>query len=117
MANVLRAPALVERPTLAQLRSIGMTVIPPTGLAVSQRPTTFNLRDPQGYFVTVIVRRMNEEKESGERNSHRAGGPRPNNPRVCASPGVPGFPGPPVTPAEIRIDGKDAPKTPSGNRI
>ena len=68
MTNVLRMHAQVERPTFAQLRSIGMTVVTSTGATVYQRPTTFRLTDPQGYFVTEIARRMNEEKELNDWN-------------------------------------------------
>ena len=58
MTNTLRMHAQVERPTFAQLRAIGMTVITATSRAVYQRPTAFNLADPKGYFATEIVRRM-----------------------------------------------------------
>ena len=117
MTNVLRTHAQVESPAFDQLRPIGMTVVTATGLTVFQRPTAFNLSGPKGYFVTEIVRRMNEEKELKELNSYHTGGARPNKPRLGASPEAPGLPGPPMTHAERRIAGKEAPKTPAGERI
>ena len=94
MTNMLRMHAQVELPTFAKLRSIGMTVIAATGRAVYQRPTTFDLAGPEGYFPTEIVSRMNEEKELNEWNSYRTTGRRPNNPRVGAVPESTGLPGP-----------------------
>lgn len=117
LTNILRMHAQVERPTFAQLRSIGMTVVTATGRTVYQRPTTFDLADPMGYFVTEIVRRVNEEKELGEWTSYQSHGQRPNNPRVGAVPEPLGLPGPPMTPAERRLAGKESPKTSTGDRI
>ena len=94
MTNILRMHAQVERPTFAQLRPIGITVVAATGMTVYQRPNTFDLRDPHGYFVTEIVRRMNEEKELNDWNSYHSVSHRPGNQRVGALPLV-GLPGPP----------------------
>ena len=57
---------------------------------------------------------MNEEKELNEWNSYHVSGPRQGNPRVGALSPPTGLPGLPVTPAERRIAGKEAPKTPLG---
>ena len=117
MTNVMRMYAQVERPTFAQLRSIGTTVVTAAGLTVYQRPNTFDLRGTKGYFATEIPRRMNDEKELNERNAYHSGGPRTGNPRVGALQPMTGMRGPPMTPSERRIAGKEAPKTPAGDRI
>ena len=117
MTNILRMHAQVDRPTFAQLRSIGMTVVVSTWKTVYQRPTTFNLTEPPGYFATEIVRRTNEEKELNEWDSYQTSVPRGGNPRVGALPEPTGLPGPPMTPVERRLAGKEAPKTASGSRI
>ena len=112
-----RTHAQVERPTFAQLRAIEMTVVTATGLAVYQRPKTFDIRGPQGHFTTGIVRRMNDEKELNERNCYHTTGPSPNNPRLGETPEHPGLPGHPMAPDERRISGKEDRKTPDGERI
>lgn len=117
MTDILRAHAQVERTNFTQLRSIGMTAVTSTGMAAYQRPKTFNLSDPQGYFVTDIPRRMNEEKELNERNAYYTGAPRNGNPRAGAMPSPGCLPGHPMTPAERMLAGKEAPKTPDGDRI
>lgn len=117
MTNALRLRAQVERPTFAQLRAIGMTVVTATGKTAYQRPTAFNLTGPSGYFATEIIRRVNEEKELNEWNSYHSSGRRASNPRVGALPDQPSLPGPPMTPAERRLAGKEAPKTAAGKRI
>ena len=117
MTNILRIHAQVEQPTFAQQRSIGVTVVTSTGETVYRLPKTPNLSDPAGYFVTEVVRMMHEEKELNEWNSYHSGAPLPGNQRVGALPPPLGLPGPPMTPVERRLDGKDAPKTPSGGRI
>ena len=117
MTNVLRMRAQVERPTFSQLRPIGMTIVTATGITRHQRPKTFDLQDPHGYFVTEILRRMNEEKELNERKAYHSVGGRTGNPRVGAVAPTVELPGPPMAPAERRIAGKEAPKTASGDRI
>ena len=117
LTNALRMHAQVERPTFAQLRGIGMTVVTSTGATVYKRPKTFMPSDPQGYLVTEIARRMNEEKELNDWNYYHGSVPRAGNPRVGANPSPAGLPGPPMTPAERRLAGKEAPKTPTGERI
>ena len=117
MNNILRMHAQVGRPTFAQLRFIGMTVVTSTGRTAYRRPQTSNLKDPKGYFVTEIARRMTEEKELNEWNSYHLAGQRLGNSRVGATPEPIGLPAPPMTPAERRLAGKEAPKTPSVERI
>lgn len=117
MANILRTHAQVERPTVAQLRAIGMTAATATGHTVYRRPTTFNLTDTKGYFATDIVRRMDEEKELGDRNPYHTSGGRASDPRAGAVPEGVGLPGPPLTPAERRLAGKESPETSPGARI
>ena len=94
-----------------------MTVVTSTGMTVYQRPKTFDLQDHVGYCVTDILRRTNEEKELNERNAYHTGGNRTGNPRVGALLTPVGLPAPPMTTAERRIAGKEAPKTTAVDRI
>ena len=63
LANLIRWRAKVERPTFEQIQMIGLTVVPSTGHAIFQRPTTFELDNPSGYFLSEIVRKMVDDKE------------------------------------------------------
>ena len=71
-----------------------MTAVVATGMTVYHRPKTVDLQDHTGYFVTEILRRMNEEKELNERNAYHAGGTRSGNPRAGALPPPSVLPGP-----------------------
>ena len=95
MTNILRMHDQVERPTFAQLMSIGMTVITSTGKTVCPRPPTFDMAAPKGYFATEIVRRMNEEKDLNEWTSYHTSSNRTGNPRVGAIPEPSALVGPP----------------------
>ena len=68
MANVIRQYAKAERPKFEQPKAIGMRVVTPTGLTLFQRPKTFDMTAPGGFFLSEIVRKMDADKELNEWN-------------------------------------------------
>ena len=72
MCNVLRLYAKDERPTFEQLKAIGVTLVTSTNLDLPQRPKTFDLPGPRGFFVSEIVRKMtaDKDKELNDWNSY-----------------------------------------------
>ena len=63
MTDTLRLYAKVERPTSQQLQAVGMTVVTSTGETLYRRPDTFDMTSPTGYFVSEILRKLNDDKE------------------------------------------------------
>ena len=70
LTNVLRFHAGTERPTFDQLKAVGMAIREDTGLTVYQRPRTFDLVGPDGYFTTEVIRKLNQEKEATDWKLH-----------------------------------------------
>ena len=127
LTNLIRWHAKVERPTFEQIKMIGLTVVPSTGLTVFQKPTTFDLDNPSGYFLSEIVRKMMEDKELSSWSQYhgapnrgtrdRVGGAVPDNDADNATPTGHKLPGPPMTPVERRVASNTAPKTLDGRKI
>ena len=68
--NLLRLHAGADRPTFGRLRTAGMSIREGTGRTVYQRPTTFDLKRPDGYFVQEVLRKLMEEKEVADWKHH-----------------------------------------------
>ena len=123
LTNVLRLHAGAERPTFDQLRAVGMTIRESTGQTIYQRPHTFDLKRPDGYFATEIMRKLLQEKEVTDWKLHHSGprgrAPGPGAERSAGSGETPtkGLPGPPLTAAERRIAGTSAPSNAQGKKI
>ena len=115
--NLLRLHANVERPTFDQLKAIGMTIGPAAGVTIFRFPATFNLRGPNGYFQTEIVRKMNAEKELADRYHYRNKSTRNANTRTGAVGDFVGLPGPPMTAVERRLAGASAPVDKAGKKL
>ena len=113
MADTLRLHARSERPTFQQLHAVGMAIASATGATLFRRPGTFDVDNPSGYFVSEILRNLNDDKELKDwAYYHSATSVRP--PRVSGHAltlpivDLPAFPGPNLNPAERWLGGAKA---------
>ena len=63
MTDTLRLHAKAERPTSQQLQAVGMAVVNATGMTLFRRPGTFDMTSTRSYFVSEILRKLNDDKE------------------------------------------------------
>ena len=115
MADTLRLREKAERPTSPQLQAVGMTVVNATGMTLFRRLDTFDMSSPQSYFVSEILRKLNDDKElqdwayyhtANQMHTSRTPGFPPEGPAEE----LPQPPGPTLTHAERRIAGAEAPR-------
>ena len=122
MADTLRLHARVERPTFQQLQAVGMTIVEATGSTLYRRPDTFNVHDPWGYFVSEILRKLNDDKELKDwahyHSANRTHPSRVSGPALDASPSdLSTLPGPTLTPSERRLAGAKGPTNAAGIKL
>ena len=122
MTDTLRLYAKVGRPTFQQLQAVGMNVVTSTGETLYRRPDTFDMTSPTGYFVSEILRKLNDDKElKGWAYYHSGNGVHPS--RVSglntdnAAQEQPSLAGPNLTPAERRLAGAKGPVNSAGVKL
>lgn len=120
--DTLRLYAKAERPTPQQLQAVGMTVVSATGMTLFRRPDTFDMTRPTSYFVSEIIRKLNDDKElqdrtyyhsPSQRHSSRISGPPLEGPAEEFT----ALSGPNLTPAERRVGGANAPTNATGEKL
>ena len=122
MTDTLRLYAKVERPTFQQLQAVGMTVVTSTGETLYRRPDTFDMTSPTGYFVSEILRKLNDGKELKDWAYYHSGsGTHPSRVSGLNTDNVdqehPSLPGPNLTPAERRVAGSKGPVNSAGVKL
>ena len=122
MTDTLRLHAKVERPTFQQLQAVGVTIVDATGSTLYRRPDTFDVTNPQCYFVAEILRKLNDDKDLKDWAFYRSSSSvHPSrvsglNSETNTS-DQPSLPGPTLTPAERRLAGSKGPVNASGVKL
>ena len=120
--DTLRLHAKVERPTSQQLQAVGVTIVDATGSTLYRRPDTFDVTNPQCYFVAEILRKLNDDKDLKDWAFYRSSSSvHPSrvsglNSETNTS-DQPSLPGPTLTPAERRLAGSKGPVNASGVKL